>query len=206
MSSLYSTFSALRCSVASPTDLSKDLMPASRAFSSSPRAARPSSAEAMAASSSEMARSKALSLSSVMSNCVLQYSFLLSSSTCSFLSISTMSSHILMTFSKPLVEPLPLRERARRSKEVRCSRGTCLWATRMALRAAVLWLLVAEVSCIRLVSGEGRVFLKRSSASSSLRTLMVSLRATSSSARNFCRSSHSLAFVPQLFSNSAKYS
>merc|ERR1719510_2827627 len=52
----------------------------------------------------------------------------------------------------------------------------------------------------------GKVFLKRSKASSSLRTLIVSANATNSSARVLDLSSHSAVFVAQLFSRFAKNS
>merc|ERR1740123_1199177 len=50
----------------------------------------------------------------------------------------------------------------------------------------------------------GRVFLKSSNASSSFRTLIVSAKAASSSARVFERASHSEVLVAQLFDKSAK--
>merc|ERR1719223_1134303 len=61
-----------------------------------------------------------------------------------------------------------------------------------------------SVVCIRLALPLGSVFLKRSRASSSFKTLMVSARATNASARIFDLSSHSLVFVAHPFSNSAK--
>mmetsp|Transcript_61864 Transcript_61864/g.191689 ORF Transcript_61864/g.191689 Transcript_61864/m.191689 type:complete len:214 (+) Transcript_61864:1226-1867(+) len=50
----------------------------------------------------------------------------------------------------------------------------------------------------------GSVFLNKSNASSSFKTLMVSARATSSSARTFLRSSHSAVFSLQLWSKCAR--
>ena len=58
------------------------------------------------------------------------------------------------------------------------------------------------VTCISEV--DGRVFLKRSRASSSLRILMVSASASSSSARVFFTSSYSSSFVPQPSFRSAR--
>merc|ERR1719362_2750995 len=57
--------------------------------------------------------------------------------------------------------------------------------------------------CIKLALALGKVFLNRSKASSSFRTLIVSAKATNSSARVFDRSSHSAVFVAQLFSKFA---
>mmetsp|Transcript_36546 Transcript_36546/g.79761 ORF Transcript_36546/g.79761 Transcript_36546/m.79761 type:complete len:216 (-) Transcript_36546:755-1402(-) len=162
----------------------------------------PSVAAAIAASSSDRVRSRPFFLSSVVSSCIRQYSFLLSSSTCSFLSKSTIPSIILTTFSKPPF--LPLRAKAKRSRRGRKERSTpraALWtaAKARARTAAVLpWI------CMKLAVGLGSVDLKRSRASSSLRTLIVSANAASSSLRVFMCSSNSEALVAQPLSNSAR--
>mmetsp|Transcript_4652 Transcript_4652/g.10529 ORF Transcript_4652/g.10529 Transcript_4652/m.10529 type:complete len:265 (+) Transcript_4652:35-829(+) len=202
MSSANSACSAFRCSVASATDLSKATIPASKAFISSANATRPSSALAIAASACATLRSWPFLASSVTSSSLPQYSFLLSSSTCSFLSKSTIPSIILTTFSKPPF--LPLRAKAKRSRRGRKERSTpraALWtaAKARARTAAVLpWI------CMKLAVGLGSVDLKRSRASSSLRTLIVSANAASSSLRVFMCSSCSVALVMQPVFNSAR--
>mmetsp|Transcript_17220 Transcript_17220/g.53922 ORF Transcript_17220/g.53922 Transcript_17220/m.53922 type:complete len:206 (-) Transcript_17220:787-1404(-) len=153
-----------------------------------------------------MACSSSFFLSSIWSNWIAQYSFLASSSDCSFFSTSTMSSHILMTLSKVpwLMALRPLRASTRKSKPA------CPWAPAFcrALRTIANARTRNEAAlastCTKLALALGRVFLKSSRASSSLSTLMVSARATSSSARVFCRASHSAVFVEQLFSSPAR--
>mmetsp|Transcript_95096 Transcript_95096/g.264460 ORF Transcript_95096/g.264460 Transcript_95096/m.264460 type:complete len:244 (-) Transcript_95096:826-1557(-) len=207
MSSLYSECSSLRCSVASATCLSKALIPASRAEISSVSVASPSCALAMACSSSEMVRSKDFLLSSLTSSCFWQYSNFSSSSLCSFFKTVIMSSHILMTLSKPprLTAFLPVSASARRSKP-----GSSPWleacrALRITATARARRCDTSSRTCTKLaLAALGKVFLNSSSASSWLRTLMVSAKATSSSARVFLRSSHSAVFVSQFFSRSAR--
>mmetsp|Transcript_44563 Transcript_44563/g.111968 ORF Transcript_44563/g.111968 Transcript_44563/m.111968 type:complete len:261 (-) Transcript_44563:366-1148(-) len=207
MRSLNSAFSSFLCSVASATDLSNALMPASRAAISSASEAIASLATATSLSSCDITRSKPFFLSSARSNCSEQYSFLCSSSNCSFLSTSTISSIILMTLSKPpWVRALfPTSAKVRKSRLARSWLRAALRAPRIAssARARSLEAAVDDDTCTRLAPAPGRVFLKRSSASSSLRTLMVSARATSSSALVFLRSSHSAVFVLQLFPSSS---
>mmetsp|Transcript_61865 Transcript_61865/g.191696 ORF Transcript_61865/g.191696 Transcript_61865/m.191696 type:complete len:234 (+) Transcript_61865:854-1555(+) len=172
----------------------------SKAAISSVTVARPSFAASMACSLSETARSMVFFLSSAMSSCLPQYSFLCSSSSCSFFKTSTMLSIILTTFSKP---PLPrafLLESAstRRSRPARsCGRDTRTAARKEAM-ACSRCAAAPEETWRKLALALGRVFLKRSSASSSLMTLIVSASATSSSERVFDLSSHSAVFVAQL--------
>mmetsp|Transcript_36321 Transcript_36321/g.82617 ORF Transcript_36321/g.82617 Transcript_36321/m.82617 type:complete len:253 (+) Transcript_36321:350-1108(+) len=199
MSSVNSWFSFLRCSVASATALSKALMPAVKAAASSFSVAIESEVFAMAVSESAMARSRPFFLSSDSSNCTPQYSFLWSSSDCSVLRLATISSIMVITFSKPIFLP-------RNAKRIRSKRVRSCWAPR-ASRSIVVALVrnrdAPSWTCTRLTAGLGRVFLNSSRASSSLSTLMVSARAASSSALVFTRSSHSAVLVAQLFSKLA---
>mmetsp|Transcript_40003 Transcript_40003/g.103550 ORF Transcript_40003/g.103550 Transcript_40003/m.103550 type:complete len:207 (+) Transcript_40003:344-964(+) len=206
MSSLYSAFSAFLCSVASATVLSKALMPASKAAISWMSVSMPCLAFSMAVPASATVRSKAFFLSSAVSNCAAQYSCLCASSSCSCFSMATMSSHILMTLSKPPAERarLPLRVRASRSSCGRSWASALLRMKRIMPRARARCTEALTLTCTRLAPALGKVFLKRSSASSSFSTLMVSARATSSSARVLERSSHSAVFVLQLCSICAK--
>mmetsp|Transcript_38217 Transcript_38217/g.83900 ORF Transcript_38217/g.83900 Transcript_38217/m.83900 type:complete len:273 (+) Transcript_38217:812-1630(+) len=80
------------------------------------------------------------------------------------------------------------------------------WTFRRTLSARALRLASLALNCIKLELLLGIAFLKSSSASSSLSSLMVSERAISSSARVFLRSSHSAALLSQPFSSSARYS
>mmetsp|Transcript_88537 Transcript_88537/g.239623 ORF Transcript_88537/g.239623 Transcript_88537/m.239623 type:complete len:296 (+) Transcript_88537:172-1059(+) len=206
MSSLYSTFSAWRCSVASATDLSSSMMPASRAAISCVVVSMPSFALAMAVSASAILRSRAFLLSSVWSNCMLQYSFLLSSSSCSFFNIWTISSHILMTLSNVpwLMAFLPLKVSAIMSRAGRRFLSAFLCMARSKDKAWERSVEAETRTCTKLALALGNVFLKRSSASSSFKTLIVSAKATSSSALVLERSSHSCVLVPQLLSSSFK--
>mmetsp|Transcript_67736 Transcript_67736/g.191972 ORF Transcript_67736/g.191972 Transcript_67736/m.191972 type:complete len:240 (-) Transcript_67736:841-1560(-) len=206
MRSLNSAFSALRCSVASATDLSNALMPASSVAISSERVAIPSSAAAIEWSSFATVRSRAFFLSSEMSSCLPQYSFLLSSSCCSLFRLATMSSIIFMTLSKPplLRAFFPDSASARRSSCARSRRPKAPCALRMAARARERIANLLVRTCTKLALALGSVFLKSSSASSSLSSLIVSARATSSSERVFDRSSHSADFVAQPLLSSAR--
>mmetsp|Transcript_99549 Transcript_99549/g.319507 ORF Transcript_99549/g.319507 Transcript_99549/m.319507 type:complete len:299 (-) Transcript_99549:658-1554(-) len=206
MSSLYSKFSALRCSVASATDLSSSMMPASRAAISCVVVSMPSFALAMAVSASAILRSRAFLLSSVWSNCMLQYSFLLSSSSCSFFNIWTISSHILMTLSNVpwLMAFLPLKVSAIMSRAGRRFLSAFLCMARSKDKAWERSVEAETRTCTKLALELGNVFLKKSSASSSFKTLIVSAKATSSSALVLERSSHSFVLVPQLDSSSAR--
>mmetsp|Transcript_57430 Transcript_57430/g.170910 ORF Transcript_57430/g.170910 Transcript_57430/m.170910 type:complete len:288 (-) Transcript_57430:456-1319(-) len=201
MSSLYSVFSAFLCSVASATYLSREAIPASSLAISSFVVPIASVVVAMAVSWSATLRSSAFFLSSERSNWVPQYSFLLSSSNCSFLSTSTMSSIIPTIFSKPpwVRAFLPLSASTRRSNPARCLRLEDVCILRSVPRARERREAAVTSSCTKLAA-LGKVFLKSSRASSSFKTLMVSASATSSSARVFERSSHSLSFLAQLAS------
>mmetsp|Transcript_93837 Transcript_93837/g.261240 ORF Transcript_93837/g.261240 Transcript_93837/m.261240 type:complete len:255 (+) Transcript_93837:893-1657(+) len=165
----------------------------------------PSSAFAMACSSSDTVRSNDFFLSSPWSSCWAQYSFFWSSSSCSFFRTAIMLSHILMTFSKPPrpLALLPVSASTSKSSPGRCSRLATRYAPRTASSARARSEAAPTCTC-RKLAALGSVFLNSSSASSSLRTLMVSASATSSSARVFDRSSHSAAFVAQLLSRFAK--
>mmetsp|Transcript_30451 Transcript_30451/g.87850 ORF Transcript_30451/g.87850 Transcript_30451/m.87850 type:complete len:369 (+) Transcript_30451:521-1627(+) len=201
--SLYSAFSALRCSVASATLLSKALIPAFNALISSVRVAMPSFASSITVSKSEIDRSNVFFLSSATSNSLPQYSFLLSSSTCSVFSVATSSSTSLMTFSNPPFCPCkaklmksrrsrPTPARAREAAFIKTCRACSLMA------ALVTW------TCMKLALELGKVLLNNSSASSSLRILIVSAKATISCARIFCSSSCTAFLEPQFFSRSAR--
>mmetsp|Transcript_36669 Transcript_36669/g.104353 ORF Transcript_36669/g.104353 Transcript_36669/m.104353 type:complete len:335 (+) Transcript_36669:359-1363(+) len=111
-----------------------------------------------------------------------------------------------MTLSKaPWVSAFfPLSARAIMSRAGLNFLSAFLCIERIMPRACARWEAAVTRSCTKLAPWPGRVFLKRSKASSSLRTLMVSAKATSSSARVLERSSHSCVFVPQLLSSSCK--
>mmetsp|Transcript_105865 Transcript_105865/g.287351 ORF Transcript_105865/g.287351 Transcript_105865/m.287351 type:complete len:227 (-) Transcript_105865:763-1443(-) len=160
-------------------------------------AAMPSWALAMAVSASEMSRSNPFFLSSASSNCLPQYSFLLSSSTCSRFRVATIPSIIAITFAKPIFLPL--------SASMMTSRSALLLgraAFRRRSRARARTAADLRSTCTSAALGEGRVFLNSSRASSSLRILMVSAIATSSSWRVLLRASHSASFVAQPCSSS----
>mmetsp|Transcript_44559 Transcript_44559/g.111953 ORF Transcript_44559/g.111953 Transcript_44559/m.111953 type:complete len:208 (-) Transcript_44559:407-1030(-) len=117
-----------------------------------------------------------------------------------------MSSIILMTLSKPPVLRafFPANASDKRSSAALSLGKAAFFA---ALRASKARERTAEVDtdiCTRLALAlaPGNVFLNKSNASSSLRTLIVSASATNSSARVFERSSHSAVFVLQLLSSS----
>mmetsp|Transcript_65638 Transcript_65638/g.165390 ORF Transcript_65638/g.165390 Transcript_65638/m.165390 type:complete len:259 (-) Transcript_65638:808-1584(-) len=206
MRSLNSTFSAFLVSVASATALSKALMPSSKLAMSSLNVAMASVASAMAFSSSDNVRSRPFFLSSAWSNCKPQYSFLSSSSFCSCLRTATMLSIILMTLSKPpwLNAFLPESATAIKSSAARSLGDALCEASRTTSKARARSLEAPDANWTKLAPALGNVFLNKSSASSSLRTLMVSAKATSSSARVFERSSHSAVFVAQFVSNSLR--
>merc|ERR1711862_839411 len=101
-------------------------------------------------------------------------------------------------------EPLFLLLRASRIESIctRCEDGrrriSLSMETALAFKVAV-----ETCNCKKLDPAAGSVFLKSSKASSSLRILMVSDSASSSSARVLQIWSHSCCLVPQLFSRSA---
>mmetsp|Transcript_23288 Transcript_23288/g.45236 ORF Transcript_23288/g.45236 Transcript_23288/m.45236 type:complete len:253 (+) Transcript_23288:277-1035(+) len=193
MSSLKSSFSSLRCSVASTTILSNSLIPAFKASISSPNFVMSSLAFSMAISKSETARSKPFFLSSAWSNAVPQYSFLASSSACSTFRVVIMSSIILITFSKPIFLPFSASINISSFGFFSPLDLSTLFNKDKAARRESFKL---NCTCIRLAA-LGNVFLKSSKASSSFRTLMVSASAASSSARVFTMTSHSFFFVSQ---------
>mmetsp|Transcript_93783 Transcript_93783/g.252795 ORF Transcript_93783/g.252795 Transcript_93783/m.252795 type:complete len:200 (+) Transcript_93783:68-667(+) len=193
MVDLYSSFSALRWSVALMTDLSRALMPAARAASSSVVVSMKAFVSSMAFSKSEMSRSSSFFLSSAASISFSQYTFLPSSSTCSLPSSVTISSIIANTLSKLTFLP-------RRAKEIKSKRLS--WLPRSALMAMWRTSLSLTVTC---KSEElGKVVLKSSSASSSFKILMVSAIARVSSARVFFTTSYSAVLVAQFLSKSAR--
>mmetsp|Transcript_80044 Transcript_80044/g.203690 ORF Transcript_80044/g.203690 Transcript_80044/m.203690 type:complete len:200 (-) Transcript_80044:371-970(-) len=193
MVDLYSSFSALRWSVAWMTDLSKALMPAVKAAISSVVVSMKAFVSSMAFSKSEMSRSSSFFLSSAASISFSQYSFLSSSSTCSLPSSVTISSIIVNTLSKLTFLP-------RRAKEIKSKRLS--WLPRSAFMAKWRTSLSRWDTCKS--EGLGRVFPKRSSASSSFRILMVSASAKVSSARVFFTTSYSASLDAQLLSKSDK--
>mmetsp|Transcript_118799 Transcript_118799/g.343559 ORF Transcript_118799/g.343559 Transcript_118799/m.343559 type:complete len:240 (-) Transcript_118799:18-737(-) len=193
--SLYSAFSCLRCSVASATDLSSSLIPSCNADISAASFSIEPSSSSMVVCESLMEISSSFFLSSALSNSLLQYSFFASSPFCSFCKLEIISSIMAITFSKPAV--LPLNAMAIKSRAGRLEpllRRIC--SARARCDDAL------TCTCMKLALALGNVFLKTSSASSSLRTLMVSARATSSSALVFLISSHSCVFVAQPSSSS----
>mmetsp|Transcript_18417 Transcript_18417/g.43283 ORF Transcript_18417/g.43283 Transcript_18417/m.43283 type:complete len:241 (-) Transcript_18417:756-1478(-) len=186
--------------VASATDLSRALMPASKAAISSASVAKDPSISAIAVSESEIDNSNSFFLSSELSNLDKQYSFLLSSADCSFLRFATISSIIEITLSKPIFLPL-------RANSMRSSAGCGAdprFAALSAASACARCVAAVTSTCTKLALAEGSVFLKSSNASSSLRTLMVSASAANSSVRKRTTSSHSFVFVSQPYFNSAK--
>mmetsp|Transcript_50532 Transcript_50532/g.117978 ORF Transcript_50532/g.117978 Transcript_50532/m.117978 type:complete len:244 (+) Transcript_50532:732-1463(+) len=190
MSSVYSSCSSLRVSVADATSLSNAAMPFSSVLSSSVRVLIMSVASSILMSRSEILCSKTFFLSSVKSNCFSQYSFLCSSSSCSLPSVSMRLSIILKTLSKFTF--LPVNARAIKSMPA-LLRG----ALRTMSKAFDLAFTELCETCMRLALGS--VFLNNSKASSSLRILMVSAIAASSFCRNSVISFHSAAFSSQDF-------
>merc|ERR1719276_377591 len=157
----------------------------------------PSSVSVIADSKSAMFFSSTFFLSSDKSNCSAQYSFFSSSSSCSFFNSATRSSIILITCPKPIF--LPCKARAMKSSAGRRS----LISFNMASARERMVLLVTS-TCMKLGLAPGKVFLKSSSASSSLRILIVSASAASSPVRYFTFSSKSFCFEAQFLSRSSK--
>mmetsp|Transcript_54959 Transcript_54959/g.141704 ORF Transcript_54959/g.141704 Transcript_54959/m.141704 type:complete len:235 (-) Transcript_54959:546-1250(-) len=182
-------------------------MPADKLFMSSVKVPMASLTSSMAISASETVRSKPFFLSSAVSIWPLQYSFFCASSWCSRLRTSTMLSIILSTLSKPPLPAALLPEMA----IIKRSRAECSFAPAWRLNPWMIFrawsrLLAAPVAVCKKLAllALGIVFLKRSRASSSLSTLMVSAMATISSPRVLVRSSQSAPFVEQPFSSSAR--
>mmetsp|Transcript_64503 Transcript_64503/g.200019 ORF Transcript_64503/g.200019 Transcript_64503/m.200019 type:complete len:259 (-) Transcript_64503:786-1562(-) len=206
MSSLYSVFSFFRCTVASATDLSSFTMPASSVAMSSFSVSMLSFIAAISVSWSAMDCSRCFVLSSTTSNSILQYSFLLSSSSCSFFSSLIMLSHIAMTLVKPPWRKarLPTSPSTRKSKPARCRRPAFFRAARSSARARPRISVALTLSCRKLALALGSVFLNNSNASSLLSSWIVSAKATSSSDRVFERCSNSFFLVLQLLSRPAR--
>mmetsp|Transcript_69007 Transcript_69007/g.175387 ORF Transcript_69007/g.175387 Transcript_69007/m.175387 type:complete len:271 (+) Transcript_69007:92-904(+) len=184
-------------------------MPADKLFMSSVKVPMASLTSSMAISASETVRSKPFFLSSAVSIWPLQYSFFCASSWCSRLRTSTMLSIILSTLSKPPLPAALLPEMA----IIKRSRAECSFAPAWRLNPWMIFrawsrLLAAPVAVCKKLAllALGIVFLKRSRASSSLSTLMVSAKATCSSARVLERTSHSFCLESQPVSNSLKNS
>mmetsp|Transcript_95725 Transcript_95725/g.189757 ORF Transcript_95725/g.189757 Transcript_95725/m.189757 type:complete len:435 (-) Transcript_95725:252-1556(-) len=200
MSSLNATFSALRFSVASATDLSKALIPSTRAAISSVKVSIIPLVSSRAAPRSSTLRSKDFCLSSVASNSDSQYTFFSSSAFCSSARIATISSIIPITLSN--VPPdLPCNARAMKSRR---GSGILLFALAACKTAIARRFRFWALSLVCRKEALGSVFLNKSRASSSLRILMVSAIASNSSARVLVLSAHSASFVEQPFASSAK--
>mmetsp|Transcript_21619 Transcript_21619/g.37050 ORF Transcript_21619/g.37050 Transcript_21619/m.37050 type:complete len:347 (+) Transcript_21619:629-1669(+) len=148
------------------------------------------------ASRSDMSCSRPFFLSSEMSNWSSQYAFLASSWAWSFLSSAMSASIILMILSKPIWPPC-------RAIWTKSTPGSLLCRELRVCSARWRTLFVLACTCIKLLAA-GRVFLKSSSASSSLSMVIVSLNATSSSLDIFLNSSHSFVFAAQFSSKFAK--
>mmetsp|Transcript_90277 Transcript_90277/g.255294 ORF Transcript_90277/g.255294 Transcript_90277/m.255294 type:complete len:225 (-) Transcript_90277:812-1486(-) len=151
----------------------------------------------MAVLETSIPRSSSFFWSSDLSSSVSQYSFLLSSSACSFLRFTIISSISLMTFSKPAVLPCM-------ASSTRSISGPRLGAERSSRSAWARSVASPCWTCTKLDEAEGSVFLNSSSASSAFKASMVSDSATSSSARTLQRASHSAVFVAHPFSSSAR--
>mmetsp|Transcript_76663 Transcript_76663/g.119785 ORF Transcript_76663/g.119785 Transcript_76663/m.119785 type:complete len:297 (+) Transcript_76663:718-1608(+) len=194
-----STFSACSdflSSVASATCLSSALIPSSSAAISEASVEMLSLRSSIALPRSDTVSSNSFRSSSFLSMVFSQYSFFSSSAVCSLPSKTTMSSIIFKTFSK--LTFLPLRARL-----IKFSRKS-FWAPLLAKAASA-----CSFTCFAFVfncnnDGVGRVFLKSSSASSSLSSFTVSARANNSSARTLQRTAHSSSLVLQFFSKSFK--
>mmetsp|Transcript_24694 Transcript_24694/g.69105 ORF Transcript_24694/g.69105 Transcript_24694/m.69105 type:complete len:208 (+) Transcript_24694:842-1465(+) len=155
----------------------------------------------MLASVSAMCFSRDFFLSSEVSSSVLQYSFLLSSSSCSFFRVATISSIMAMTFSKPIFLPLSAYSiKATMELPEPALADACCKIARARDRTDAALMRIST----KLALAPGSVFLNNSRASSSLRILMVSASASSSSARTLQRASHSAVFVAHPFSSSAR--
>mmetsp|Transcript_46426 Transcript_46426/g.120524 ORF Transcript_46426/g.120524 Transcript_46426/m.120524 type:complete len:223 (+) Transcript_46426:800-1468(+) len=152
----------------------------------------------MAVLDTSMPRSSSFFWSSDLSSSVSQYSFLLSSSACSFLRFTIISSMSVMTFSKPAVLPCM-------ASSTRSISGPRLGAERSSRSAWARSVASPCWTCTKLDEAEGSVFLNSSSASSAFKASMVSDSATSSSARTLQRASHSASLVAQPFFSSARY-
>mmetsp|Transcript_106418 Transcript_106418/g.280722 ORF Transcript_106418/g.280722 Transcript_106418/m.280722 type:complete len:257 (-) Transcript_106418:666-1436(-) len=168
-------------------------MPFRRALISSARVAMLSSVSSIAFSRSLSLMSSTFFSSSAVSSSFSQYAFFSSSADCSLMSSATISSIILITFSK--LEAPPRRARATRRRLLPgAASSSCSAAARAFL----------ALTCVWRSAGLGSVFLKSSNASSSFKILMVSASARSSSVRVLERSCHSPSFVSQPFLSSMR--
>mmetsp|Transcript_162309 Transcript_162309/g.515664 ORF Transcript_162309/g.515664 Transcript_162309/m.515664 type:complete len:227 (+) Transcript_162309:347-1027(+) len=172
-------------------------MPSCKALISAAKVSKRPSICSMALSESAMDCSCCFCLSSDSSNWASQYSFLLSSPSCSLFKFTTISSTMVITFSKPAVFPW-------RAKAIKSNSGLFDFCAAAWINAKARAFCDATVTCtwIKLELAPGKVFLKSSSASSSLSTVMVSESASNSSERVFLISSHSPVLVLQLVSSS----
>mmetsp|Transcript_105793 Transcript_105793/g.257020 ORF Transcript_105793/g.257020 Transcript_105793/m.257020 type:complete len:212 (+) Transcript_105793:840-1475(+) len=175
-------------------------MPFSSAATSSVRVAMLPSASSMALPKSETANSSSFFSSSFLSSSDSQYAFFLSSLACSWPSNSTMLSIMVRTLSK--LTFFPWSASTKKSRRGSASILRCRLLAMSACNACRRTSLPLALVCRS--EGLGSVFLKSSRESSSLRILMVSARATSSSERVFCTTSHSAFFFSQFLSRSAK--
>mmetsp|Transcript_2051 Transcript_2051/g.6109 ORF Transcript_2051/g.6109 Transcript_2051/m.6109 type:complete len:252 (-) Transcript_2051:535-1290(-) len=198
MSCVYSSFSSFRCTVASAAALSSSAIPACRDLSSSASCAIAPLRSSIEVSRSPASLAKSLTLSSAASICLSQYSFLDSSSTCSWARRASMSSTILMTLEKSTLRPPSMNSTKRTFKR---PPGCSPWRPWSAESARCRACSAPCANCTKLALGS--VFLKSSRASSSLRIVMVSEMASSSSERICALISHSSFFVWQFCCRSA---
>merc|ERR1712008_302035 len=153
----------------------------------------------IAVSRSEIECSNPFFLSSAKSNSFHQYSFFESSSACSTLSVATISSIILMTFSNPIFFPCNARDNNSNCAFLGLFCMTCSSSVNALARK-----FRADTSICMKLEALGKVFLNSSNASSSFSTLMVSAKAANSSARVFTITSHSAFFFSQFSSKFAR--
>mmetsp|Transcript_99490 Transcript_99490/g.319253 ORF Transcript_99490/g.319253 Transcript_99490/m.319253 type:complete len:263 (+) Transcript_99490:916-1704(+) len=174
-------------------------MPSFSALISAAKVTIAPSISSTALAESAMDCSSAFCLSSYSSSCASQYCFFDSSPDCSAFKFRIISSIMVMTLPKP--GALPCRASAMRSSSGLLCILAAAW---ISARARAFCEATVTCTCMKLALEPGSVFLKRSRASSSLRTLMVSERATNSSARVILMASHSPDLVLQLVSSSAR--
>mmetsp|Transcript_59862 Transcript_59862/g.151623 ORF Transcript_59862/g.151623 Transcript_59862/m.151623 type:complete len:266 (-) Transcript_59862:742-1539(-) len=199
---LYSAFSALRCLVASLTDSSSALMPAFKFLISSMMVLTASCISALEVSRFLAFRCKSFFLSSATSNSLIQYACLASSSFCSISKVTTNLSMRRRTCSMPTFRPRNAKET--KSMWTPWPRGSFARASCREPRASSRTEAADCCNCKKLAAELGNVFLNKSRASSSLRTLIVSAKATISWARIFLPSSWMALFFSQFFCKSTK--
>mmetsp|Transcript_67806 Transcript_67806/g.180457 ORF Transcript_67806/g.180457 Transcript_67806/m.180457 type:complete len:298 (-) Transcript_67806:113-1006(-) len=199
MVSVYSACSFFLMPVASETCLSSAAIPSFRAATSSARAAMLPSASSMALPRSDARRSSAFFSSSDLSISDSQYAFFWSSAACSLPRTSSMLSIILTTLSKEPAWPrMAMAMRSTPKSPRPCLRLPDLRA------ASARRLICLSVTWVCRSAGLGKVDLKSSRDSSSLKILMVSAIATNSSERVLDRSSHSAFLVAHPCARSAR--